>query len=255
MHGPTGASEKMNLNNILSSWRNQKKRRILKPRVLEDSSGSWDESPLKDSTLRYKRNILLFSFGVMALSVFPDIELDKFLPFGQSIAKKTALTIIGLLLLYNFVVYSVYAWVDWHNWSERLRKDTFTYLRMLCGKWPDDEVIHRHPKWLSGNVELEHFRPVNPEMVSYVLSIKNKRQPDEKESILFSAPRSHVISARWRIGLFAVLDVFFPLVAASIAAFIIFSQIFSAQVAELPITERNQALQYRSLQVWPSETG
>ena len=142
--------------------------------------------------------------------------------------------------------------LDWDHWSGELRGATFSYLRMLFCVWPHVDKLGQ--PWPPQHSTRRWKRRVFEEDEKYVFTIMT--DDDQPVSLFFrtSAPIKRVDRAAGRIRLFLLLDVAFPFVAGVIAVWAILFGISFAQGAEVSIPERDQALQYRYHQAWPSDT-
>lgn len=196
---------------------------------------STEASPLSNGTLRYKRNILALSAGILAWWWFKDdIIVEQIQSFGITIKKEASLIIIVLLLCYNAINYAWKAYIDWCSWAAELRTATFFYLRMIFGVWPDLSVMtsnNRRKEIESGawRRERDVRQDGNGRFVRFRII---PHSPANSYLFQVVAPIARVSRARNRLLQFFFLDVVIPMVVTIAAVLIIVSRLNTAQAAD-----------------------
>lgn len=96
-----------------------------------------DVKPLSDRALKYGRNTMAIAGTIIVLAWVPEIEVEKFEPFGFEISAGEALPIWGVLcavLIYYFISFMFAAWVDIPFWRHEERTNLTALRSALAEK-------------------------------------------------------------------------------------------------------------------------
>ena len=88
-----------------------------------------------DRTLKYGRNVMATAGAMIVLAWMPEINIEKFEPFGLVISPGAAFSIWGVLctvLIYYFANFTLGAWGDNPSWG-RQREPELEQLDLLLG--------------------------------------------------------------------------------------------------------------------------
>lgn len=90
---------------------------------------------LSDRTLKYGRNVMATAGAMMVLAWVPEINIERFEPFGLIVSPGGAFSIWGVLcavLIYYFANFALGAWGDNPSWR-RNRETELAHLDELLG--------------------------------------------------------------------------------------------------------------------------
>lgn len=108
-----------------------------------------DSPPLSDRALKYGRNVVAVSGVIIVLAWMPEIDIDRFKPFGFEFTEEGERSVWIVLLVvlgYYFVMWVIAARIDYVTWrqeTEGERADLRIATKPASASLDEDEIARR----------------------------------------------------------------------------------------------------------------